>query len=531
MKGLLGPDSWVLRRDIVPHILVGLFAIGSTILGRSFTAVHPGEFDAQLFAVIGEQWRQGQIPYVDIWDNKPPGIFALVAVVFSLFPKSFTALAFAEGLFMIGCIGTVYGIMRNLRAPTAAVLFSTIVAAISINLVYFNQRGLFTEIFVLWPTALSMLFFIKAVQASFCGRWIFLAGVFAGAATLFKPPGLSPFLAQAVFMAVLATTNRCSWRTAVGSVALGVAGIFVAWIPALIYFGLEGAIFKMIDATILYNIVYAVEGKRDILTTISITVSAISPIFPMFVFLMFSCVMTILNRDGLKNNDFLLEPFLLILFWMFFDLAGAVAGGRGYHHYFLPFACSLSVAAGFAYWLLCERQASSNRSGESRWRWLVLGLMLAPLVYHQGSDLRRMASLLRGGSTTPYWETVASALSGVREPGDTLFTWNYWPGIYFATNMRSPTRFLSAHYLGKSPQPNDVIGVEILSDLARNRPSFVIEDNAKHWNFARQTGQYREFQRLLEGSYELIFRSSLFHIFRLRPEVADPTIKQDAWPG
>ncbi len=516
-----------MRREFVPQILVGLFAIGSTVLGRSFTALDPGGFDAQLFAVIGEQWRQGQIPYLDVWDNKPPGIFALVAIVFSLFPKSFTALAFAEGLFIIGCIGTVYTIMRNLRAPTTTILLSTIAAAISINLLYFNQRGLFTEIFVLWPAALSMLFFIKAVQASFCGRWIFLAGVFAGVAMLFKPPGLSPFLAQAVFLMVLATTNRCSWRTAVRSVALGVAGVLAAWIPALIYFGLEGAAIEMISATFLYNIIYALGGKKDILAAFSITVSAISPLFHMLILLIFSCVVAILNRDELKNNDFVLGPFLLILLWVFFDLVGAVAGGRGYHHYFLPFACSLSVAVGFAYWLLCERQGSSNRMGARRWRWLILGLILAPLVYHQGSDLRRLASLLRSGPSPPYWETAANLLAGIREPGDTLFTWDYRPGIYLATGMRSPTRFLSAHYLGKAPRADNVIGDEILSDLARDKPSFVIEDNDDEPRYGGQTGHYGQFQEFLEGSYELIIENSLFRIFHLRPEVADSAIERE----
>jgi hypothetical protein len=74
-------------------ILLACWAISSTIIGRSYLYFAPPNSDAQLFAYFGFQWRHGHIPYVDIWDNKPPGIFAANALGFYLFPKSFTALA------------------------------------------------------------------------------------------------------------------------------------------------------------------------------------------------------------------------------------------------------------------------------------------------------------------------------------------------------------------------------------------------------------------------------------------------------
>jgi hypothetical protein len=89
------------------------WALGATIVGRSFTALDPDPSDAQLFAYIGLKWIQGHVPYVDIWDHKPPGIFAVNAVAFLLVPKSFTVLACLEGAFILGCIGTVYGLTRQ----------------------------------------------------------------------------------------------------------------------------------------------------------------------------------------------------------------------------------------------------------------------------------------------------------------------------------------------------------------------------------------------------------------------------------
>jgi hypothetical protein len=58
-------------------LLLTAWVLRVTIVGRSFTVLYPDPSDAQLFAYIGLKWTQVYIPYVDIWDPKPPGIFAV----------------------------------------------------------------------------------------------------------------------------------------------------------------------------------------------------------------------------------------------------------------------------------------------------------------------------------------------------------------------------------------------------------------------------------------------------------------------
>jgi hypothetical protein len=43
-------------------LLLMTWALGVTIVGRSFTALDPDPSDAQLFAYIGLKWTQGYIP-------------------------------------------------------------------------------------------------------------------------------------------------------------------------------------------------------------------------------------------------------------------------------------------------------------------------------------------------------------------------------------------------------------------------------------------------------------------------------------
>src|ERR1700678_2176994 len=44
-------------------------------------ALQPDHGDATLYLYIGQKWAQGTLPYVGNFENKPPAIFALIALV------------------------------------------------------------------------------------------------------------------------------------------------------------------------------------------------------------------------------------------------------------------------------------------------------------------------------------------------------------------------------------------------------------------------------------------------------------------
>jgi hypothetical protein len=137
----------------------------------------------------------------------------------------------------------------------------------------------------------------------------------------------------------------------------------------------------------------------------------------------------------------------LALLWVVFDLAGALAGGRNYPHDFLPLAASLSVVAGITYWSLME--GIPKQAGWWGVDKALFARIVGPLIFAQVLDVRQMRSWARGSSERPAvksQEAVATYLNTIRSSSDTLFTWDYLlPRIYFATEMKSPTRLLDAN--------------------------------------------------------------------------------------
>ena len=489
----------------------------------------PPESDAQLFAYIGFQWRHGHIPYVEIWDNKPPGIFAVNALVFYLFSKSFTVLAFVEALYNFGCIATVYLLIRQLGGPLIVASFATASVSVASNLFYYHEGGNLTEVYLLWPATLSMYFFSKA-SPPFQGTWVLLAGFCSGVAALFKPVGLSPLLAQETFVFILwAMCRGVSGQQLITSGLANSAGVLIAWFPFMIYFRAHNAFGEFVDASLTYNLYYAATNyvttsRRgiDAVFNLQPLASVVVSVIVGAIFYVSGCMRARHNRTAEERSTKALWFWWpLALLWVVFDLAGALAGGRGYQHYFLPLTVSLSVAAGFTYWFLIGRVSGAARqAGIDK---AIFALVLGPLLLPQMSDTHQFMRWVLFPSERHAWtsdeKAVATYLNAVRGPSDTLFTWDYMPIVYFTTEMKSPVRVLHANYILHSQYSHSKFGEEILRGLKQTPPTFLVDrvDNATGKSLTADDPVYTKFREFIQHNYVCIHTAGTFTVYRHQP--------------
>src|SRR5690606_25341487 len=85
------PDSWL---RIVSWIVI-VFSLAQ-ILVFSFGR------DQGIYAMVADGILEGQLPYRDRWDFKPPGIFFVYATAFGLFGKSMIAPRLLEVALVLG---------------------------------------------------------------------------------------------------------------------------------------------------------------------------------------------------------------------------------------------------------------------------------------------------------------------------------------------------------------------------------------------------------------------------------------------
>lgn len=510
------------RTYYVALVVLIVLVICSTVLGRSFTAVSPGMGDAQLFAYIGEKWSEGYVPYVDVWDIKPPGIFLVTALASAFAPKSFALLAMIEGVFITGCIATVFLILRRLGAPSRAVFLGTAVCAVAANLQYYNQGGTLTEIYLLWPAALSMLAFFKSLP-HLMPKHLLLAGFFAGIATSFKLVGLAPLLAQLTFLLLVCVFGQYGLRSVSCAAMTCLAGFLLAWLPWLIYFYWADGFLELIKASFIYPFLYGAASQKPVAVSALHLAERLHPIGAVAVAAFFGALLMSVRGyrvlaqaspsafDWRKPERWLDGWALLTILWLLFDFLGAIAGGRYYPHYFLAMSASLSVMAAIAYWHIVERADEGGRQSETV-SVFVLVLILGATFLAQVPDIRRLGDAVRQPRAD---HPLSSYLNTIHGRGDTLFVWPYKPSLLLQTGLKSPHKLTSAVNLKDFKHMGAVVGEELLAVLEKQSPTFIVDDERNFEALSRDYF-YKRFRRLVEQKYELIRVEEGLYLYRLK---------------
>ncbi len=192
-----------------------------------------GFFDSSLYAGIAALWQKGLLPYRDLYEIKPPGIFIALRIAFSLWGHQ------AEGLHRIFlfCDGvgvlTLYAGLRvagfTIAAPVAALGFLTLMLMQPWSVLLQN-----TETLVATFTAAS-LGGAMAVTATGRRAWAVASGVCFGLACLGKQPAFF-YIAALLLQIVLSPRHRI--RNALAFMAAFIA----VFIPVFAYFARYGAL-------------------------------------------------------------------------------------------------------------------------------------------------------------------------------------------------------------------------------------------------------------------------------------------------
>lgn len=173
---------------------VFLLALGSAIAFNQ-SAVHwrANVDDDHLFGYYGWRISEGARPYLDVWDNKPPGIWWLNAVGFKIFGPGIGSEILICTVALATAISAFTAIAATLYS-TAMIIPAALTACVLLTHIGFECGGNRTETFVLPCEALAVLGYMRWRRR---GSLVWLAaGAFAGgAAPLFKQSGLAASIA------------------------------------------------------------------------------------------------------------------------------------------------------------------------------------------------------------------------------------------------------------------------------------------------------------------------------------------------
>jgi hypothetical protein len=450
--------------SIAPWLRPALFAVGALVI--AVATLTPGlaagpSFDAAIFIVIGSRMLAGDAPYVDVWDHKPPGIYATDAAAQLVFfwadPWTAAWLASVVAVAAAGCVLAILLARRWSRLVTWVVGWLG-VAALGTYVV--SLGGGMSETFTA-PWALGALLVADGAARDDVRRWL-AAGVLAAIGSLVSLQAAPLVLALLVLL-----VGRSGRRPAAfAAVALGAWLVLVACIAAL---ALAGALPAAVDQVLAYNAAYrsASEGAAEAVMT-SVTApslaTAVLSLLPLIVLALNGLIA--LARSGRSDPTLLLAAVA----WLLGTVAFTLYQGRFYTHYAGVFVPPLAILAAAG----AERLLPTVRRSVPSAAAVLLPLVLIGLF----------AFLVASSTGSRYaaeerieWELSGRVGDAMRDAGDegSIFVWGFAPDIHLRTDLAPATPYVYLYPL-TTPGYSSAEQVDaLLGELRSRPPSFVVD--------------------------------------------------------
>jgi len=459
--------------------------------------VQPMAADQSLYAYAGQALMAGHAPYAAAWDQKPPGIHVIYAVLWAVWPHD--SVAPIADMAVAGLVAWLLVIIGR-RRFTEATGFGA--AAVFL---FFSNPSMVQRLSGVYVRAQCETFIALAITAAVAlaaaeqrrTRHLIGIGVLLGCAFWLKYTAAPYALTVVAAILIWPRDGQPSWSTSLREIAhVAVAGALSVIVP-IIAMAAVGALKDLYLATVTYNLAYSSE-----------TYQGTSPLRYLFTFpieraandalwmlggigAMVTIVRWLRNR---RDTSALCS--LVILSWVVAAcLAIMIIGARDSPQYFVQAAPALALmaAAGlaplFTKWrtqpmvsgaVLVVLAAMCTRQGEwghipklienTRADWSALTGRTDRQTYlarYGGRELDKFVAL--------EVDSLAAEVKTTTSPDEPIYVFGYSPGVLLKSQRRSASRFhwsrpVVLEFAAGTPGYGSSA---LLADLTRERPSMV----------------------------------------------------------
>lgn len=439
-------DGW--RAHLVPLALLAFTVIATRAVWFNDPVA---DFDEQLYSFIGWRMTHGELPYVDWWDRKPFGLFAIFALAHWLMGPEALAYQLLAALSCFAAAWLTYDLARFLVGRFSA----TMAAAIAVMLISaYGAYSAQSEVFFA-PIMLAMLRLLVEREHPAFARRAMIAMALGGIALQIK----YTVLPQCVFLGLYALwiqhKNGNSVLQLIGKAALyAVLGL----LPTLLiigYYALQGGFDAYIFANFVsfFDRIPAPQGRWTWMHGY-----AVAPLAILGIGGLFAATRMVKPRDW--------HIWLLFTGSALACLAGVLLPSTVYVYYYAALAAPAALVA----------LPAMDRDGPAKG---AIGLLLVLACFSILTlDARRARALAERDATA----TLVAAISPhVGADKDCLWLFDGPTALYRLTNSCVPTRFVYPDHLNNALEVKalDIVqDVEVARILANSPGAIVTADKA-----------------------------------------------------
>ena len=446
------------------------------------------DWDESLYLLVAKAWLDGNPPYTTIWDNKPPGIYAIFSIAISALGHSILSIRIMACLFVsITCfflykIGNL--IERNGRAIglLSGILYAVVTS--SNGGIASNTEIFFTTFVVIaFYLFFSTNIFHAGEPSSKQYLKLFLIGSLLGIGFEIKYVVLFDFLALfliLVFTFILQVRSNKKYWLILQAILFLLLGFVLPFIIVSLYFWLIGHFDDYIYANFTANKLRTI----NLGFSFSVPLKAIlhQILADKFWFSVPSVTIYLLIAKTIPTRERWILSSCIVWFFITLLCICTVLRGFLFPHYFLQLSPSLCLVTAY---IVISLVFSGTKVEQSEFRkYLILGALLMLLI-----NTKDMYVVLYSNANYVYFRhikgirywgdtptLIAEYLKPRIKPNDYIYSVNE-PIVYFLADANFPTRYAYPPFLRCCGMPN-ITGIDPLEELdiiLQKRPVYIIE--------------------------------------------------------
>ena len=472
-------------RPTTTPILVAV--LGLTFILRMKFWGQPFQMDEGAHAYMGWGILQGLVPYKDMYNGKPPGIYLIHTLLFLFVKPTDLNIKIFASLYTLGTVIIVFLVARKLAGQTtgllAALLFGVFSAGPEIQ-----GGGVNSEVFMLLPYTLAAYSLLKAVETGSRKSFLFF-GFWTGLACSFKQvAGVNIFWFGGYVL--LRTSRARDWSTIAHSFKNGlwvVVGAVVPWLPFMLYLYLNDAVRQFYYWQVGSSFAYIVDGHKGA-SNLTILINQMKTILRENGLLWLLALVGIVwawkrfrkpvaADPEVKDWEWQRTAWMLMATWPLFSFIGVAVSGRYYEHYFIQLIPPLAVlgGAGLAYLL---QEARTRRFGFLRRPIAVLSaigflfFVKTDAPYYLKYDDTQVSLHQYKTALFSVTRYIGKYLKDKTQPDDLVFVWAVNSEINFYALRKSPSPYVMHTNLENVPWN---AYEEVMNSLHRAPPKYIVE--------------------------------------------------------
>lgn len=453
--------------------------------------------DDQMFGYFGWRIAHGARVYLDVWDNKPPGIYWINAVGMLVGGGSYFGVIAMCVVALLAAHVCFFGICASVYFRGAAT-FATILLSFFLTHAFYTGGTNRTETFLVPCELAAVLLYIRGCARDRWWTW-YAAGVCGGLAFLFKQVGLAAWGALGLHAVLLVVLRDVPWQVGLRRCALLVVGLATTLGLAGAYLASQGALYEAYFAAFTFNRAYFAAGASQWPYSYLSWVLLKDHFFPILRLPLLMAIAACIHAALWRLRPAFRPPeieqplrefgtpcpryVLLFAMWFIASFWGALLSPHAFRHYLVPTIPPLMLLAGYLIHVLQAEMRLLVRLQQRIWvaaAFVAIGYFSLDAVRRQLEEISKVYVYRFVQGEKADWEIIGRAVARITGPDDKIHCWGYFPGVYLVAQRINTSRFTTTEKVGQVPGQADFVLVELERVLKSDPPVALVVSADDH---------------------------------------------------